>query len=188
MLPFAEALNKPRQPSRQLRIAPSRRDSLSGQEVLKAVDEVLNWVVLEAAFAKVHPGASNEWDRTVGAQYRLKNWNYSSNFGPVSVRKANRPTCVPKVGEEQVLDDLDEVLIRVPAMTGGANLDSQNALRDDREQLQGGLRNRWAVRYLGNQMTCEPLAEAREGLVTGGHGWLQEPPCAFLYGQFQRDP
>ncbi|MCY1231127.1 hypothetical protein D9M72_435640 [compost metagenome] len=44
------------------------------------------------------------------------------------------------------------------------------------------------VHHLGNQMTCEPLAEAREGLVIGAHGRLQEPPGAFLYGQSQRDP
>lgn len=69
MLPLAEALNQPRQPPRQLRVAPSRRSSLSDQEVLKVVDEVLNWVVLEAAFAKGHPGASNEGDRTVGSTY-----------------------------------------------------------------------------------------------------------------------
>lgn len=79
--------------------------------MLKVIYEVLNWVVLEAAFAKVHPGASDEGNRAVGAQYRLEDGNHSFNFGPLPICKANGPTCVSEVGEEQVLDDADEVLL-----------------------------------------------------------------------------
>ncbi|OIQ63726.1 hypothetical protein GALL_547330 [mine drainage metagenome] len=84
-----------------------------------------------------------------------------------------------------MLDDVDEILLCVSAVTGVAPAPiGQNALSADRKQLQGGLRNLWAVGNLSNQMTCETLAEAREGLVIGGQGRLQEPPCAYLYGQF----
>jgi hypothetical protein len=188
LLPLAEALNQPRQPPWQLRVAPSGGSPLFDQEVLKIVDEVLNWVVFEAAFAKVHPGACNEGDRTVSAQYSLENWNHSSNFGPVSVRKANCTTCIPEVGEEEMLDEFDEILLRVPTVSGVAPiLIGQNALRDDGEQLQGGLRNRRAVRHIVNQIISEPATEACEGLVIAGHDRLEKPPCTFLYRKFQCD-